>query len=60
MEFFCYENNVPVDISMEQNQRRQLQEYQDKLTINSFKIPDPLSLKSGWVEKKDSIILSMI
>ena len=32
--FACYENSVPVDIDIEQNYRRLLQEYQEKLDID--------------------------
>ena len=37
--FACHENNLSVDINMEQNYRRQLQEYQEKLNIDPFKVP---------------------
>ena len=55
--FACYENNVlPLDINKEQNYRRQLQEYQEKLNIDLFKVPDPLSIKSGWNGEEQGMI----
>ena len=52
----CYGNNVSVDINMEQNRLRQLQKYQEKLKIDSFKVWDPLSIKPGRIGEEQGNI----
>ena len=52
----CYGNNVSVDINMEQNHLRQLQEYQEQLKIDSFKVGDPLSIKPGRIGEEQGNI----
>ena len=47
-----HENNVPVDINMKQNYRIQLQEHQEKLNKDPFKVRGPLSIKSGWIREE--------
>ena len=54
--FACYKNNVTVDINTEQNYRRQLQEYPEKLKTDGFKISYPLSIISGWIGEEQGII----
>ena len=45
-----------VDSNTEQNYRRQLQEYPEKLKIDAFKISYPLSIISGWIGEEQDII----
>ena len=51
----AYEENIPVDLDAEHRQRILLKQYSDKLVIEGTAIPDPFSLKTGWLaEEKGS------
>ena len=48
--FSAWCDKVPVDPELEQNERYIRAEYKAKLVINKdIVIPDPLTLKSGWI-----------
>ncbi|XP_053389785.1 uncharacterized protein LOC128552753 isoform X2 [Mercenaria mercenaria] len=52
LAFCCWEENITVDVSAEQEQRRLLAEYQGKLVVEGEIILDPISIKNGWLTEK--------
>ena len=53
--FGLYEENVQVDPEREHIERTVLQEYKQKLNIQENIIPDPIDLKSGWINEKNGM-----
>ena len=48
----AYEEKVPVDEEAEQRQCSIMEEYKQKLIVCGNVMPDPFSLKDGWLVKK--------
>ena len=48
----AYEEKVPVDEEAEQRQRSIMEEYKQKLIVCVNVMPDPFSLKDGWLVVK--------
>ena len=48
----AYEEKVPVDEEAEQRQRSIMEEYKQKLIVCGNVMPDPFSLKDGWLAEK--------
>ena len=46
--FAASENNVPLVQSAVEIEQELQQEYSNKLIIDDFTVPDPLTLESGW------------
>jgi len=44
-----------VDVTAEQEQRRLLEEYHNKLCIGEETFPDPFLLKTNWTGEKDGM-----
>ena len=53
--FGLYEENVQVDPEREHIEKAVLQEYKQKLNIHGNIIPDPIDLKSGWINEKNGM-----
>ena len=53
--FGLYEENVQVDSERERIEKTVLQEYKQKLNIKENIIPDPIDLKSGWINEKNGM-----
>ena len=51
--FVCWEKGVIGDVNQEQRGRSLLEEYKSKLVIDGCVIPDPLTLKNGWVKEDE-------
>ena len=47
----AWEQNIPVDITVEERHRVTLAQYRNKLKTETHVVPDPFFLKSGWIEK---------
>ena len=45
----AWEQKIPVDITVEERHRTALTQYRNKLKIEPHVVPDPFSLKSGWI-----------
>ena len=50
--YVTWEENIPVDCDREHDQRVRLVEYTNKLTVGESMtaLPDPFSLKDGWIQ----------
>ena len=48
----AYEEKIPVDEEAEQRQRSIMEEYKQKLIVCGNVMPDPFSLKDGWLAEK--------
>lgn len=51
--FICYEESIPVNETQEHLLRQNLESYKQKLIINSSVLPDPFTLKDGWIVESD-------
>ena len=50
--YVTYEEKICVNVEKELQEQQNLEEYRGKLTINGTIIPDPFTLKSGWLNEK--------
>ena len=48
----AWEEKIDVDLSKEQLERKNLEEYIRKLNLSVGTIPDPFSLSTGWIDEK--------
>ena len=49
--FVAWEDGVLADVEAEHKERQLLAEYKEKLIIDDQVIPDPLTLKKGWLRE---------
>ena len=47
----AWEEKIPVDITVEERHRAILAQYRNKVKTETHVVPDPFSLKSGWIEE---------
>ena len=47
----AWEEKIPVDIIVEERHRAILAQYRNKVKTETHVVPDPFSLKSGWIEE---------
>ena len=45
----AWEEKIPVDATVEERHRVTLAQYRNKLKTETHVVPDPVSLKSGWI-----------
>ena len=45
----AWEEKIPVDATVEERHRVTLEQYRNKLKTETHVVPDPVSLKSGWI-----------
>ena len=55
--FATHENGEPIDRDKELIERKLLDEYKAKLSINDNILPDPIDLKEGWIGEEAVIKL---
>ena len=55
--FATHENGEPIDRDKEHIERKLLDEYKAKLSINDNILPDPIDLKEGWIGEEAGIKL---
>ena len=53
--FVSYSENINVDPNLEEQERNLSNEYQEKLKIKNEIVPDPLSIKQGWLGENSGI-----
>ena len=49
----AWEEGAIASLEAEERERILKQEYKDKLVVDTDVIPDPLTLKSGWLKEDD-------
>ena len=52
--FVAWEDVVLPDVEAEHKERQLLAEYKEKLIIDNQVIPNPLTLKKGWLREDDN------
>ena len=52
--FHCWEDGVTADSDQEHKERTLLEEYKNKLLIDDCVVPDPLTLKTGWLKEDEN------
>ena len=55
--FATHESGEPIDRDKEHIERKLLDEYKAKLSINDNILPDPIDLKEGWIGEEAGIKL---
>ena len=55
--FATYETGEQIDSEREHIERELLDEYKEKLIVNSKNLEDPLDIKNGWVGEENGIKL---
>ena len=53
--FSAWEENLPVDVWAEQQQKRLLAEYKAKLVVEGETLEDPFETQTGWTGEKDGL-----
>lgn len=53
--YIAYEENVPVNTNDEHGLRAALDDYRKKLVVGGVVLPDPFTMKSGWVNETKGI-----
>jgi len=51
----AWEEGIAIDLDLEHQQRQLLAEYKNKLTAKGTVLPDPLSVKDGWLTEQQGM-----
>lgn len=54
--FIAWEEQIPVSVDKEHEERQRIQEYKIKLNIEDTVLPDPFTLTDGWLNESQKTL----